>query len=229
MFVRFRENNDRLQASLVETRRSEGRVRHEHVASFGSIDWPPSIENRIAFWQRLHERLAKLSNRVDAAAQAKILAAIHARIPMVTPDEQRALQLANVKADEHFWSTLYDLHADTVEGHKGLASAAERAVAKGQSCMGSAAQHRDAAKDRRERLERGEDVPGGLGKPLTPHDAERILRDAGVDPQYCKDVAELSELIGFDALCEQKNTAEKRAEKAIVRALLRRHREHADG
>ena len=47
------------------------------------------------------------------------------------------------------------------------------------------------AKARRERPERGEDVPG-LGKPLTREDADRILREAGVDPQFCSDVAELS-------------------------------------
>ena len=47
---------------LVETRRIDGKVRHEHVASFGSVEVPPSVEDRITFWQRLHERLAKLSN-----------------------------------------------------------------------------------------------------------------------------------------------------------------------
>lgn len=71
MFVRFRPTAYRLQATLVETRRVDGRVRHEHIASFGSVEMPPSVEDRIAFWQRLHERLAKLSNRVDARAHAK--------------------------------------------------------------------------------------------------------------------------------------------------------------
>jgi hypothetical protein len=84
MFARFRQTDHRLQVSLVETRRIDGKVRHEHVASFGSVEVPPSVEDRITFWQRLHERLAKLSNRVDVTAQAKILGDIHARIPMVT-------------------------------------------------------------------------------------------------------------------------------------------------
>ena len=56
----------RLQASLVETRRIDGKVRHEHIAGLGSVEMPLSVEGRLAFWQR-HERLAKLSNRVDAA------------------------------------------------------------------------------------------------------------------------------------------------------------------
>ncbi len=77
--------------SLIETRRVDGRVRHQHIASFGSVGAPPSVEDRLTFWQRLHERLAKLSNRLDATAQAKLLGEIHTRIPMVTLDEQRAL------------------------------------------------------------------------------------------------------------------------------------------
>jgi class 3 adenylate cyclase len=55
--------------------------------------------------------------------------------------------------------------------HKGLATTVERKVAECQAQMATAASHRDAAKDRRERLQRGEDVPGGLGKPFTGEDA----------------------------------------------------------
>jgi hypothetical protein len=48
---------------------------HEHIASLGSIAMSPSIADRIAFWGRLHQRLAKLSNRVDANTHGKVLAA----------------------------------------------------------------------------------------------------------------------------------------------------------
>ena len=91
MFVRFRDLAYRLQLSLVETRRLDGKVRHEHVASLGSIETPPTIADRIAFWSRLHERLGRLSNRIDGEMQGKVLGAVHARVPMITPDEQRAL------------------------------------------------------------------------------------------------------------------------------------------
>ena len=65
MFVRFRQAGHKLQASLIETRRVDGKVRHEHIAGLGSIILPPSVTERITFWQRLHDRLAKLANRVD--------------------------------------------------------------------------------------------------------------------------------------------------------------------
>ena len=224
MFVRFRQTAQRLQASLVETRRIDGKVRHEHIAGLGSVEMPLSVEGRLAFWQRLHERLAKLSNCVDAAMQSKLLGDIHVRIPMVTLDEQRALQLRNAEADEQFWTNIHDMHAGTVEDHKGLAATAERKVAEGEAEMAKAASHRDAAKDRRERLQRGEDVPGGLGKPLTREDAERFMREAGMtmsDIQHCGQVHDVSEAIGFETLMKAIHDATHRAERNVVRGFHR--------
>jgi hypothetical protein len=92
MFVRFRETKNfreariRLRVSLVETRRMDGKVRNEHIASLGSVPMPPEVDDRLAFWKRLHERLANL-DRVNGGMQAKILEKIHVRIPMAMPDE----------------------------------------------------------------------------------------------------------------------------------------------
>jgi hypothetical protein len=110
MFARFRPSPYWLQVSIVETRRVGGRVRHEHIASLGSIETPLSVANRVAFRQRVHERLAKLSNRIDPATQGKIRGDIHSRIPMVTPDEQRGLQLENAEADERSQSLPWRRH-----------------------------------------------------------------------------------------------------------------------
>ena len=86
MFVHFRETPYGLAMSLVENRRENGKVRHEHVVSLGSIETPPSA--RIEFWRELHERLAELSDRLDAETRGKVMGAVHARVPMVAPDEQ---------------------------------------------------------------------------------------------------------------------------------------------
>jgi hypothetical protein len=100
MLVHFRETPYGLAMSLVETRRESGKVRHEHVASLGSIETPLSVAARIEFWRGLQERLAQLSNRLDAETRGKIMGAVHARVPMVMPDEQRALQLENAKREQ---------------------------------------------------------------------------------------------------------------------------------
>jgi hypothetical protein len=93
MFVRFRSyTSAAMQVSIVETRRTGGKVRHEHVAGLGSIEMPPTVSGRVAFWRALHERLGRLGNRLDPETQARLLGSVHERIPMVTPDEQRILQ-----------------------------------------------------------------------------------------------------------------------------------------
>ena len=96
MFVRFRESKNRLRVSLVASHRVGGKVHHEHIAMLGTLKASLPIAERLIFWQRLHERMASLSNRVDAETQAKLLGDIHARVPMVTSHEQRALQLDDV-------------------------------------------------------------------------------------------------------------------------------------
>jgi hypothetical protein len=134
------------------------------------------------------------------------------------------LQLRNAEADEQFWTNIHDMHAGTVEDHKGLAATAERKVAEGEAEMAKAASHRDAAKDRRERLQRGEDVPGGLGKPLTREDAERFMREAGMtmsDIQHCGQVHDVSEAIGFETLMKAIHDATHRAERNVVRGFHR--------
>ena len=125
MFVRFRQTKYRLQVSLVESRRIDGRVQQEYVASLGSVPVPPSLQDRLAFWQRLHERLSRLSNRVPADIQGKILGDIHARIPMVTLDEVQAAKIEAAEADERFLSRLHGMHTEQMEGHGRLIAGAE--------------------------------------------------------------------------------------------------------
>ena len=86
--VRFRQIAAGLQCSLVETRRLDGKVRYEHVASLGLVPPSPSVGDRLAFWRRVYEQLAELADRIDAETQGQIISALHSRVPIVTP--QRA-------------------------------------------------------------------------------------------------------------------------------------------
>ena len=232
MFVRFRQTKRRVQVSLVENRRGDGRVRQEHIAWLGAIATEPSIDDRIAFWRQLHERLAMLSNRVDANTQAKVLADIHARIPMVMIEEQHGLKLENAETDERFWTGLREMHEEQIEGQRQLIASAERAIAKGQSAAANAAANAAEAKDRAERLKRGEDVPGGLDKPV---DLERVLREAGLttrDINHMKLLAAIPEK-AMSAVHEISNEAFRkageRAERAAVRRFVRHLLELLDG
>jgi hypothetical protein len=174
MFVRFRMSGARLRASLVETRRVEGKVRHEHIASLGTIDAGLSIADRIAFWQQLHHRLDRLANRLDTVAYAKVLGEIHAHIPMATFEEVRALQIANAEADERLWHQLSELQAEQAESNSQLATKAGHAAAEAKEQAANASTKAEAARDRVERLKRGEAVASGLGKPVDIEQAFRM-------------------------------------------------------
>jgi hypothetical protein len=216
MFVRFRQQGRRLQASLMHTRRVAGKMQSEHIASLGTVDADVSVRERLAFWAKLPERLAQLGNRVGPDDQPKIYSALHARIPMVTPDEQRAVQEENAKDDERFWDAIRDLNASTVEEHKGLVKSAEARIAEHAARAAEAAERTDTAKERLERIRRGEVVPGGLGKRL---DFERLMRKAGVTPSLLKRAKLLGSLTAeeFESFLKKKHLGFEAMDKAMDR------------
>jgi len=83
---------------------------------------------------------------------------------MVTPEEQRTLQLENAEADERFWDGLHDMHQESAEGHKQLAANAERKVTENEAAIANATAKKAEAKKRIEGLKKGEDVAGGLSR-----------------------------------------------------------------
>jgi hypothetical protein len=95
---------------------------------------------------------------------------------MVTPDEQRAIQEANAEGDERFWGAMRDMGTASVEAHTPLIALAETAIAEQAPKVAEAGERAQAAKDRLERIRRGESVPGGLGKPF---DIRAVLKAAG--------------------------------------------------
>jgi hypothetical protein len=191
MFVRFRKQGQRLGVSLIQTRRVAGKVRSEHVAALGSVDADVSVRERLAFWVALPGRFGRLGNRLGSDDHAKIYEALHARIPMVTPDEQRAIQEGNAKDDERFWDTLRDLNASSIEGRKALIAEAEAQNAEQKPLVEQAAERAEAAKVRLEKIRRGEDVAGGLGKRL---DIEAMLKEAGFTQRDLRRAVLLSSL-----------------------------------
>ena len=159
MFVRFSPSPRRLQLSLVETRREAGKVRHEHVASLGAVPSPLTVAGRVEYWQDLHQRLGRLSNRLDDETKAKILGAVHARIPMPAVDEIHALNLDEAKQHEAAWRMRHVNTDSIVEENKLRLKAAERSIADGEPLVASAAEEVKAADERRGRIERGENLP----------------------------------------------------------------------
>jgi hypothetical protein len=222
MFVRFRQQGHRLQPSLLQTRRVAGKgPRAEHIASLGSVDADVSVRERLAFWARLPSRLASLGNRLGPDEHPKIYEALHARIPMVTPDEQRAIQEENAKDDERVWDTLLDLNASHIEGHKALIATVEAKIAEMAPEVERAAERVEVARNRLEKLKRGEDVADGLGK---PPDIVAVLKAAGWTPSMMRRGRLLNSLTEteFKMVLESSHSAAKAAaDKATEREARR--------
>jgi hypothetical protein len=184
---------------------------------------PATIADRVAFWRLLHERLAKLSNRIGADEQGKILGAIHARIPMVTIDELRTLQRENAQADEKFWAGLQGMNTELAEGHKELAAKSARIAADAESRAADAAMRASVAKDRIERLAKGDAVSGGLSKPMTRKD---LLKAAGISESQARHAERVHSLdaSAFEELVQAGLEGMHRGEQSAERKFLRRHR-----
>lgn len=224
MFIRFRQNRTRLQVSLLQATRSGGKVRNEHIASFGSIEVPQTVEARLVFWQRLHDRLAKLGNRLDAAAQAKLFGEIHVKIPIATLDEQRGLQLRNAEADEQLWTNVRGMAEDTQTGHRDIAELAERTIADSKRAITDADDKVQLARTRLERLKKGEAVTGGLGKPRTREDTIALMGLTGREAQQFMEAAELCECFGSARIVSEILKSQERAKRATMSLLIRKKR-----
>jgi hypothetical protein len=96
------------------------------------------------------------------------------------------------------------------------------------------AEARDAARGQLARLDRGEEVSGGLGRSMTQEDCARILKAAGrttSDIRHALDLAELSRIGGEQAFedflresLRRMLAADNRLSKSVGRAMLRRLR-----
>jgi hypothetical protein len=145
---------------------------------------------------------------------------------MTGANDQRTVQLENAKADVSFWGGLAEMHDATIEDHKRLIEIATKAIAKAEAAKKDAADNVTIAKDRVERIERGEDVPGGLSKPMTREDMAKILRDEGfttADIKHC-DVVHAIGTYGEDAwniFLEQVHLRQEKEAKRTARDMLR--------
>jgi hypothetical protein len=220
MFVRFRQSTHRLQLSLVETRRLAGKVRHEHVASLGAIVTPTSVADRIAFWEQLNERLARLSNRIDAETQGKLLSVVHERIPMPTLDDRRTLQIEDAEAAERFWSGVQEAQEDYSAGHKEVAALSERKASEAKAEANKAAAQAAGLRDRIARLKKGEDVSGGTGKRLSRKEMIAIIGGKAAAKRAAR-VAAIFDAGAEEEMFKEQHKRAERVENAVINSVYR--------
>jgi hypothetical protein len=223
MFARFRETQTTLQVTLLAGRRVDGRVRHELVATLGSIRLPMTIDGREAFWRRLHETLARLGNRIPADTQGKIMGQVHERIPMVTADQRREHEIGLAEREQKVWGALRDVFAEEAAGMEGVAASATATAAEGHRRANDVGTWATDAGERAERLRRGDDnVPRS-----EEIDFEKILREAGFSAAHLKHMKVLGALPrdAIPILRDISMAAGERACRAAARRMLRKLQE----
>jgi hypothetical protein len=156
MYVRVRQRNARLLVSLAASRRVDGKHEKEHIGFLGSVSIPASVEERIRFWHQLHQRLSRLANRVGGE-QGKLLAAIHRRIPIATVDETHGAKVRGAEGDVRSWEGMRDANLEQAEGYEKIAATVQKKIENFQSEAAKADAAAAVAKERVERIKRGED------------------------------------------------------------------------
>ena len=121
-----------------------------------------------------------------------------------------------------------DMGIASVEEHRALIARAETKIAEQAPKAAEAGERAQAAKDRLERIRRGESVPGGLGKPF---DVRAALKAAGFterDHRRCELLASLTEAEMKPASAKAGAEVVDAADRAIereVRRIIRARRE----
>jgi hypothetical protein len=169
-----------LQCSLVKTHRIEDAVRYEQVAGLGLIPASPSVADRLAFWRRVYEALAELASGIDADTQGKIISAVHSRIPIVTPNGQRALRVRSRPQPEK------------APRHEGAKERAQNKVPTSGTDAGTLpfprvpslptaeyegmhTEHAEVAEDRTTQAENSKSLESGFGKPMTVEEFTTVV------------------------------------------------------
>jgi hypothetical protein len=191
MFVRIKKSKKAFRLSLADTKRVSGKVKHEHIASLGSIRQTMTVAERSWFWAKLRERLPGLANRIDAA---RLEALIAEKIPVPTKIET---DVADLEEYTRQWQGI----ANFFRPHEFKVSEFRKAMHEMSEGL-KQREHQNAlarvsmAKDRIQRVLNGEDA--GLKKPFSVHDP--AYRDAGekmactVTGKYLIDEAQLHDI-----------------------------------
>jgi hypothetical protein len=119
------------------------------------------------------------------------------------------------------------MNEEQAQGHKAMAASAEKKATEFQTQAAEAAIETAKFRERIAKLQNGEAVDGGLGKPIGFEQITNILKAAGwtkADIDHCWDVAELVKLAGegiVEIIVAKSVDAQHRISRRIVRRMLR--------
>jgi hypothetical protein len=228
MHVRSRLHHRRLQISLIDTRRVDGKVRQEHVASLGSVPPDMTVQDRQAFWTQVHPRLSRLDNRLGPDERARVMGELHEIVPMVPLDAAISGKIETETRNLKRSTDLRDMFQEMVDGKKALLAKLQREIAEGEvhvAKMDDSVKHH---RDKLDRLEAGEDVP--VSKELDRAATRAICKEAGWTRSNFHRAALMQELGGEEGFTEyldeiHRSRKDHRGDTRVLNRVLRRQRE----
>jgi hypothetical protein len=160
--------------------------------------------DRVRFWVKLHQRLATLTNRLDNTTRWAILAAIDARIPIPTAEDQQAARNSGREANAALFSVFRDKHRGLADVYR---KGAEQETAAAEAVDGLEAAY--------------------ASRPMTRAEQRRFVKSTGMtaaDIRHSEEFAALCEALGEDRMvsmiAEEGLQAGERARRRAVRRLL---------
>ena len=146
----------------------------------------PSVGDRLAFWRRVYEQLAELADRIDAETQGQIISAVHSRVPIVTPNEQRALRVRphpheaekaprRQRAEERPQNEAPRPPSSGTAADSPLPFPLNPALPTMENNGVQPAEDAALGNEQMMQAERGENVEGGVGRPTTAEEFRTIL------------------------------------------------------
>lgn len=169
MFViRFRTTTRRLQVSLIVTRRSAGKVRHEYIACLGSAPIDPSPGERM----RSRPACTRGSRGSPTASMLK----------------QRT------RSSRLLWDELHRLHTDRIEGGRELQEHAKRMIADSEAEAGKVAEALAVSRARLARAQAREAV--AVPSQMTAKEMFKVLGWTKADQRHAERLNEIHRVGG---------------------------------
>lgn len=179
---------------------------------------PLSLQTRLEIWGKLLSAAGSASKSTRQRRPGQSAGGGACTRPYGNRRRARALQLQAAEDEAKFREVMQESNEDMSLGHRVLAAAAERQSDETKEAAADAAKHVAAAKDRIDRLERGEDIGG-----TTKIDLRQLLRSIGIagsELRHWGNVHRIHEL-GVEQEYLDAIGPDQRRERRVARKILR--------
>jgi hypothetical protein len=179
---------------------------------------------RISALQRFVGKAYSHPGRIGTDADGCLAAPSRPNRTSVSGSSQTAGPDRRRRADAKLHNAVAENIAEMIEGKRAMVVQLQADIAELETARVQSTTEAATAEDRVSRLQRGEDVPGGLGKPIDPVQVLRSVGATDAEIRHMRVVAAMTEATHesyFEEDLRQMHVANERRERAMARRFLR--------